>query len=150
MIDLQTCKTYKEALTLCFIYCNYFLTLTSEGFHIFVIIYLDPDPPTIISVEYLSESRAKITWKATRCNFANVKKINIQQAGSGVLSYTETNWDNQTEIGYQIVENITVVANQTYFWNVSIVYGEGVEEATSQSSPVFEAAVAGKFSTISG
>jgi hypothetical protein len=95
-------------------------------------------------VEYLSESRAKITWKATRCNFAGVKKINIQQAGSDVLSYAETNWNNETEIGYQIVENITVVANQTYFWNVSVVYDEGVEEATSQTSPIFEAVVVGK------
>jgi hypothetical protein len=95
-------------------------------------------------VEYLSESHANVTWKATRCNFASVKKINIQQNGSSVLSYPETNWNNETEIGYQIVENITVVEHQTYFWNVSVVYGEGVEEARSQSSPVFEAPVVGK------
>ena len=112
---------------------------------IYVKIYLDPDPPTIISVKYLSESRVNITWKASKCNFAGVQKINIQQAGREVLPYTETNWNNQTEIGYQIVENVTVVANQTYFWNVTVVYGEGAEEATSQSSPVFEAVVVGKF-----
>ena len=104
----------------------------------------DPDPPNIISVEYLSESHAKITWTATRCNFASVQKINIQQAGGNILSYAQTNWNNETGIGYQIVDNITVVENQTYFWNVSVVYGEGVEEATSQSSPFFEAAVIGK------
>ena len=95
-------------------------------------------------MEYLSETRAKITWKATRCNFASVRKINIQQAGGDVLSYPETNWNNETEIGYQIVDNITVAENETYFWNISVVYSEGVEEATSQSSPVFEAVVIGK------
>ena len=116
--------------------------------NLFVKTHLDPDPPTIVSVKYLSDSRANITWKASRCNFAGVRKINIQQAGGSVFSYGETNWNNQTEIGYQIVENITVVANQTYFWNITVVYGESVEEATSQSSPVFEAAVVGKLSII--
>ena len=58
--------------------------------------------------------------------------------------YAETKWNRQTEIGYQIIDNITVVANVTYFWNVSVVYGDGEEEATSQSSPVFEATVVGK------
>ena len=96
-------------------------------------------------MEYLSETRANITWKAKTCNFAPVRRLNIQEAETGVvLSYPETNWNNETEIGYQIVENITVVENQTYFWNISVVYDEGVEEATSQSSPIFEAAVVGK------
>lgn len=108
-------------------------------------LHLDPDPPSIISVEYLSSTRAKITWKAKRCNFADVKKIKIEQAGSGVVfSFSSTNWDNETEVGYQIVENITVTVNETYFWNVTVVYGEGSEEATSLPSPLFEAAVVGK------
>ena len=106
--------------------------------------YLDPDPPTITSVEYLSELHANITWKAARCNFVSVEKINIQRADSGVFSYGQAKWNNETETGHQIVENITVVDNQTYFWNISVVYGVGVEEATSQSSPVFEALVVGK------
>ncbi|XP_028402439.1 uncharacterized protein LOC114525371 isoform X2 [Dendronephthya gigantea] len=103
---------------------------------------IDPDPPSIVSVEYLSSTRAKITWKAKRCNFAGVKKLRIEQAGSGVvLSFNSTNWDNETGIGYQIVENITVIANETYYWNVSVIYGEGSDEATSQPSPLFEAVV---------
>ena len=73
-----------------------------------------------------------------------MRKINIQQGGSVASSYIDTNWNNETETGYQIVGNITVVANETYFWNVSVVYGEGVDEVTSQSSPVFEAVVIGK------
>ncbi len=80
-------------------------------------------------------------------------KINIQQAGSGVSSYAAENWNGETDIGYQIVENITVVQNQTYTWNISVVYGVDEEEATkSQSSPVFEASVIGKcvLSTASG
>lgn len=105
--------------------------------------FLDPDPPVILSVTYLSESQANITWRAGGCNFASVAKISIQQNGSVVLSSTEVKWDNETEIGYTNVENITVGIEQTYFWNVSVVYGEGADEATSQPSPLFEAVVVG-------
>ena len=105
---------------------------------------LDPDPPRILSVEYLSRSRAKITWKATKCNFDRVRRIRIQQAGSGVVLNGTTNWDNVTEVGYQIVENITLIEGESYLWNISVLYGEGYDQAWSASSEVFEAVVIGK------
>lgn len=99
-------------------------------------------------MEYLTKSRVKITWTATKCNFAEVKRIRIQQVGRGVeaplvVSNSTTNWDNETEMGYQIVENVTLVQGESYQWNISVLYGEGEEQTWSQPSETFSAAVTG-------
>ena len=106
--------------------------------------FLDPDPPRIVSVRYLSQSRVKIAWKASKCNFDNVRRIYIQR-GDVVFGLRDVLfWNSETETGYQIFDDVTSVVGDTYDWSIRVTYGEGDEETESQSSPVFAAVVVGE------
>ena len=111
--------------------------------------HLDPDPPKNVRAMHNGTDNALVSWTSPGCNGGAVRSVRVKLRASGssdsaLFETNQTNWDNETNDGYAIIDNYDFIVNVEYSWNVTVQYNYRDGWTWSQESETYSSVISGK------